>query len=59
MARLENQTAKLKFDMDDQKWAEKLLAQENRLLEMIVTFGVDIVVNSVRTHPMVVASTPA
>lgn len=59
MARLENQPAKLKFDIDYQKWTEKLLAHENQLLEMIVTFGVDIVVNTVRTHPMVVTSTPA
>ena len=38
---------------------EKLLARENRLLEMIVTFGVDIVVNTVRTHPMAVTLTAA
>jgi len=59
MARLENQTAKLKFDIDDRKWTKKFVAGENRLLEMIVTFGGDIVVNAMPTHPMVVTLTPA
>jgi formate hydrogenlyase transcriptional activator len=31
----ENQTVELKFDIDDQNWAERLLVGENRLLEMI------------------------
>jgi hypothetical protein len=59
MARLENQTAKPKFDIDDRKWAKKFVAGENRLLEMIATFGGDIVVNAMPTHPMVVTLTPA
>ena len=53
-----NETTELKFASDDQKWAKRLLAGENRLLEMIATFGGDIVVNTTRTHPMVVALTP-
>ncbi len=32
---LENQTGAPTFDTDDEKWAERLLAGENRLLEMI------------------------
>jgi formate hydrogenlyase transcriptional activator len=35
MTRPEDQSVELKFDVDDQKWAESLLAGENRLLEMI------------------------
>lgn len=35
MTLLENQTAELKSEIDDQKWAERLLTGENRLLEMI------------------------
>ena len=31
----ENQTVELKFDIDHQNWAERLLVGENRLLEMI------------------------
>jgi hypothetical protein len=54
-----NETVELKFDVDDQKWAERLRAGEYRLLEMIAVFGVDIVVDTIRTHPMVVALTPA
>ena len=59
MARLENRTAKLKFDIDDRKWAKKFVAGENRLLETIATFGGDIVVNAMWTHPLVVTLTPA
>jgi formate hydrogenlyase transcriptional activator len=35
MTLLESQAGELKFDSDNQKWAERLLAGENRLLEMI------------------------
>jgi hypothetical protein len=35
MTLLENQTGELKFDIDDQNWAERLLAGKNRLLETI------------------------
>jgi predicted nucleic acid-binding Zn ribbon protein len=50
--------AELKFAVDDQKWAEKLRAGEHRLLEMIATFGVDLVENTKLTRPLAVALTP-
>lgn len=59
MARLENRTAKLKFDIDGQKWAKKFVAGENRLLAMTAMFGGEIVVNAMSTHPMVVTLTRA
>lgn len=54
-----NETAELKFAIDDQKWAEKLRAREHRLLEMIATFDVDLVAITKLTHPMAVALTRA